>query len=117
MPDPTAITFKEHFVEYVLGRFYELADLFKAKNKQYATQDPLANFRTSALMNQHNDSYAAMYKEARNACSKHIAHVVNNDIDGNKVDESLKDIAVYMMIMLFMRHENERLQNHECSKS
>lgn len=44
-----------------------------------------------------------MFDEAKNYQRKHVAHVQNCNISGPKVDESLKDIAVYAVIMLYMR--------------
>lgn len=38
------------FVEEVCKVFDELKETFKAKNEQYGTCDPLANFRTGALL-------------------------------------------------------------------
>ena len=46
--------------------------------------------------------YPAMYEEAKAYARKHIAHVYAHDIDGVKVDESLKDIALYSLIELYM---------------
>lgn len=98
------------FVNFVVKEFDELAELFKQKNEQYGGRDPLANFRTGALMNRGFDTYQAMYEEAKNYQRKHVAHVQNCNISGPKVDESLKDIAVYAVIMLYMhRKHNEAL--------
>lgn len=42
--------------------------------------------------------------------SKHVAHIYNNDLDGDKVSESLIDIAVYCIIasVMFDEHYAER---------
>lgn len=42
--------------------------------------------------------------------SKHVAHIYNNDLDGEKVSESLTDIAVYCIIasVMFDEHYAER---------
>lgn len=91
------------FVNYVVGEFANLICLFKEKNQQYRTGgDPLADFRTSAMMNQHTDDMEAMFKEAWQFASKHVVHVANHGITGNKVEESLGDIAVYCVIMKYM---------------
>lgn len=90
------------FVNFVVKEFGELAELFKQKNEQYGGRDQLANFRTGALMNRGFDTWPAMYEEAKSYQRKHVAHVQNCNIAGSKVDESLKDIAVYSVIMLYM---------------
>lgn len=91
------------FVNFVVAEFEKLAELFKQKNDQYGGRDPLANFRTGALMNKGFDTWPAMFDEAKNYQRKHVAHVQNCNISGPKVDESLMDIAVYSVIMLYMR--------------
>lgn len=95
------------FVTVVSEKFDELKNLFLQKNQQYANADPLANFRRGALLNTGKCDYAAMYEEAKSYMAKHVVHVYNHGITGNKVDESLKDIAVYCLIMLYM-HEKEK---------
>lgn len=76
--------------------------LFQAKSDQYSTHDPLANFRTSALATYHEGSYRYMFEEAKGFAKKHIAHLINSNIDGPKLSESLGDIAVYCLIMKYM---------------
>ena len=88
--------------EFMYGQFDELKALFKKKHEQYSTGDALANFRRGALLSVGDDSYPAMYEEAKAYARKHIAHVYAHDINGVKVDESLKDIALYSLIELYM---------------
>lgn len=51
------------------------------------------------------DTWSAMYDEANSYQRKHVAHVENCNILGPKIDESLKDIAIYSMIMLYMHNQ------------
>ena len=97
---------QQNFYEWMLGEMDKQKDLFAAKNDQYSTGDPLANFRTSALAKYHNDSYCCMFNEAKNFAMKHIAHLINNGIAGPKISESLGDIAVYCLIMKYMVEMN-----------
>lgn len=103
------------FVDFVVKEFGELAELFQQKNEQYGGRDPLANFRTGALMEKGFDTWPAMYDEAKSYQRKHVAHVQNCNISGPKVDESLKDIAVYSVIMLYM-HRKYKEQMVEVEK-
>lgn len=103
------------FVDFVVKEFEELAELFKQKNEQYGGRDPLANFRTGALMEKGFDTWPAMFDEAKSYQRKHVAHVQNCNIAGPKVDESLKDIAVYSVIMLYM-HRKYKEQLAEVGK-
>lgn len=90
------------FVNFVCKQLDELKEQFREKHKQYSNSDPLANFRRGAMLNGRGNNYAAMYEEAKAYAAKHIAHVYAHDIDGVKVDESLKDIALYSLIELYM---------------
>lgn len=92
----------KEYVDFVTRQFDEMKELFVKKNAQYGTGDPLANFRTAALLHSGDGSYEAMYEEAKNFMRKHIAHIENNCIDGHKVVESLGDIMVYCNIMTYM---------------
>lgn len=94
------------FTEFVCNTFDELKTLFLTKNEQYGDIDPLANFRTGALMEFGESEYASMYEEAKAYARKHIAHVQNNNIEGSKIEESLRDIAVYAVIMLYMHQKH-----------
>ena len=100
---------KEFFVGFVLEKFDELSGLFEEKNKQYGEHDPLANFRTGAKLHGEAD-YAAMFEEAKAYCRKHIAQVYGQgqNIDTPKVEESLQDIALYSVIMLYMHWAKQK---------
>ena len=43
-----------------------------------------------------------MFEELKAYAAKHIAFVYTHDIHGDKIAESLKDIAVYSLIGLYM---------------
>lgn len=92
----------EDFVKFVMSTLDELKHQFYEKNRQYATGDPFANFTAAArLDNLDPEDWNSLFKEAKDMEKKHIAHVWNNDVYGVKVDESLKDIAIYSIIELF----------------
>lgn len=97
------------FTDECLEEFAELAELFKRKNSQYGIKDQLGNFRNGAMLARGNDNWSDMYETAKSYCLKHIAHVFGKTqtIDDDKLDESLRDIAVYSIIMLYMvkRHK------------
>ena len=110
MMNTVDVTTRENadFVGFVTQKFDEMKELFIKKNEQYGTGDPLANFRTAALMHSGEDSYGAMYEEAKAFMRKHIAHIENNGIGGAKVAESLGDVMVYSNIMMYMVSEWEK---------
>ena len=104
------------YVEFITKKFDEMKELFIKKNKQYSTGDPLANFRTAALMHSGEDSYEAMYEEAKAFMRKHIAHIENTGICGRKAAESLGDIMVYCNIMKYMIHAWELEQKAKITR-
>ncbi len=93
------------FTKFVVQAFEDLSKMFAEKNEQYATGDPVANFRTGARLRYGSACNAHMYEVAKDYVGKHIAHVYNNDVYGPKVEESLADIAVYSVIMLYLRSQ------------
>ncbi len=116
---------REEFIEFVCNTFDELKELFLKKNTQYgggSSYDPLQNFELGASMHRgsclsldHRDRYRHMYEEAKGYERKHVAHVMGNDINAAKVEESLKDIAVYSVIELFMIHKHKQMVREEAS--
>nr|DAM44417.1 MAG TPA: hypothetical protein [Caudoviricetes sp.] len=89
--------------EFMYAQLDELEKLFKKKHEQYsAGADELANFRRGALLNGRADDAEGMFEELKAYAAKHIAFVYTHDIHGDKITESLKDIAVYSLIGLYM---------------
>lgn len=92
----------EGFKNYISGMFDKLKEQFLAKNKQYGDIDPLGNFKLGAMLEHGSDSVEAMYEVLKGYENKHVVHVYGHSVSGPKVDESLKDIAVYSVIALYM---------------
>lgn len=107
----------KHMSEFVCQQLDELEELFKKKHEQYSSgADELANFRRGALLNGRTDDAEGMFEELKAYAAKHIAFVYTHDIHGDKITESLKDIAVYSLIGLYMvemlRTKEEMMQAH-----
>lgn len=103
--------------EFMYSQLDELEELFKKKHEQYSSgADELANFRRGALLNGRADDAEGMFEELKAYMAKHIAFVYTHDIHGDKITESLKDIAVYSLIGLYMveisRTKEEMMQAH-----
>lgn len=93
----------KHMSEFVCQQLDELEALFKKKHEQYSSgADELANFRCGALLNGRTDDAEGIFEELKAYAAKHIAFVYTHDIHGEKIAESLKDIAVYSLIGLYM---------------
>ena len=92
----------EEFTSFIDDELERVADLFAEKQQQYsADADPLSNFRTGAMLEHHDDSYDMMYEVAKGYLNKHIAFLYDHGIAG-KTEESLRDMVVYGLIMLYM---------------
>lgn len=117
MSDKMSDKMSDNLIDFVCGQFDELEALFKKKHEQYsAGADELANFRRGALLNGRTDDAEGMFEELKAYAAKHIAFVYTHDIHGDKIAESLKDIAVYSLIGLYMtelaKEESKMLQAH-----
>lgn len=77
-------------------------NLFEAKNAQYSTGDPFANFTTGANLLFGEADYIGKFEALKAYVAKHIAHVYNNNLAGPKVKESIQDIVVYFIIAWIM---------------
>lgn len=98
----------KHMSEFVCQQLDELEALFKKKHEQYSSgADELANFRRGALLNGRDDDAEGMFEELKAYMAKHIAFVYTHDIHGDKITESLKDIAVYSLIGLYMAKQED----------
>lgn len=103
--------------EFVCQQLGEMEKLFTEKHEQYSSgADELANFRCGALLNGRTDDAEGIFEELKAYAAKHIAFVYTHDIHGDKITESLKDIAVYSLIGLYMaelaKEESEMVQAH-----
>lgn len=108
------------FVDFVINRLEELSKKFQLKNEQYIGQytgetsmskcGELANFRICALLKHGQAGYSDMYDCAKDYVRKHIAYIESHGIYSDAVEESLGDIAIYAVIMMYMKacYEQER---------
>lgn len=92
----------KEFALFIANELERVADLFAEKQQQYSTSlDPLSNFRTGALLEHHDGGYDMMYDVAKGYLNKHIAFLYDHGI-ADKTEESLRDMVVYGLIMLYM---------------
>jgi hypothetical protein len=110
---------KNDFTDFILNKFRELEEKFAEKNEQYSTNDPLANFSTGARLVYKKADAGTMYDVTKEYLLKHISHIYNNDVHGCKIDESLTDMAIYSVILLYFHKlskmeecRNERKQDY-----
>lgn len=92
----------EELTSFIDDELERVADLFAEKHRQYSTDlNPLSNFRTGALLEHHDGGYDMMYAVAKGYLNKHIAFLYDHGI-ADKTEESLRDMVVYGLIMLYM---------------
>lgn len=116
---------RNDYVDFVIKTLDELKVLFLEKNQQYSGEnDSLANFRIGAAMTApcligHHESmdYRVMFDEALAYERKHIAHVIRSGVEGVKVTESLKDIAVYSIIEMYIAKRFEEAKKREIANN
>ena len=112
-----------NYRKFVNSKFHELSKLFNKKLDQYGGfaddvemtdtvihADALANFRAGALLKYGDASYSHMYECAKDYARKHIAFIETHNIEADHIEESLGDIAVYAIIMMYMKACNEAEQ-------
>jgi len=100
----------EEFTSFIDDELERVGDLFAEKQQQYsAGADPLSNFRTGALLEHRDGSYETMYEVAKGYLNKHIAFLYDHGIVA-KTEESLRDMVVYGLIMLYLVKKNQELE-------
>lgn len=93
---------KDEFNQRVICKLHNIAELFQNKNDQYGDVDPLQNFSRGALIRYRELSMETRFETLKDYVLKHISHVYNNNLYGEKVDQSIDDIAVYFLIASVM---------------
>lgn len=98
------------YVRKLNRKFEQVQELATKKARQYKTYEAFAAFETAARLKYGDACYNYQYAALKDFMSKHVAHIYNNDLDGDKVSESLTDIAVYCIIasIMFDEHYAER---------
>ena len=98
------------YVRKLNKKFEQVQELATKKARQYKTYEAFVAFETAARLKYGDARYNYQYAALKDFMSKHVAHIYNNDLDGDKVSESLIDIAVYCIIasVMFDEHYAER---------
>lgn len=100
----------EEFVQFISQKLIDVSNLFAEKNMQYATVDePLSDFTRGAMLLYGDASHELLYQAAKDYLAKHIAFLYTHGIV-SKTEESLMDMVVYGLIMLYIV-EKQRQQD------
>lgn len=94
----------EEFQKRIKEKLKNIEEMFNKKNAQYGERNnPIQNFTNGALL-LFGDKYTnelqihGAHETLKAYVAKHIIHIYNNDITGNKVDESIMDTVIYFLI-------------------
>lgn len=103
----------EEFVQFISQKLTDVSNLFSEKNMQYAAVDePLSNFSRGAMLLYGDASYELMYQTAKDYLGKHIAFLFAHGIV-SKTEESLMDMVVYGLIMLYIVEKQKQQDRME----
>lgn len=93
------------YVRKLNKKFEQVQELATKKARQYKTHEAFAAFETAARLKYGDARYNYQYAALKDFMSKHVAHIYNNDLDGDKISESLTDIAVLGVLGVLLRRE------------
>lgn len=103
---------KNEFTQFIHDELERVKELFAEKQGQYATQrEPLENFVRGAALQYTDVGYALMYEVAKGYLNKHIAFLYSHGVV-DKTEESLRDMVLYGLIMLYLVKKERYWQNH-----
>ena len=81
----------------------DIRDLFATKNNGYNTNsNPLLNFSVGGRLLTGREDLFGCFEALKAYMTKHVANVYSHNILAPKLEESMKDIATYMIIGIIM---------------
>jgi uncharacterized radical SAM superfamily Fe-S cluster-containing enzyme len=99
----------ESYEKEILAVIEEIKTLFLEKNNSYNNEnDPMLNFTIGGILRHGDASYPGKYEAMKDYVMKHVAKVFSHNIYAKNIDESLKDIAVYMIIGIVMKRRFDK---------
>lgn len=97
------------FEEEVVGVIEEVKDLFLRKNRAYNSgENPMVNFSIGGLLLFGDAGNIGRFEALKSYMTKHIANVYGHNISMPGIDESMCDIATYMIIGTVMKRIFDR---------
>ena len=99
----------ESYEKEILAVIEDIKTLFLEKNNSYNNEnDPMLNFTIGGIVRNKPHSYPGKYEAMKDYVMKHVAKVFSHNIYAKNIDESLKDIAVYMIIGIVMKRRFDK---------
>lgn len=97
------------FEKEVVGVIEEVKDLFLKKNRSYnSNENPMVNFGIGGLLLYGDASYVGRFEALKSYMTKHVANIYGHNITMPGIDESMRDIATYMIIGTVMKRMYDR---------
>ena len=97
---------KETLTEYekqVVAVLDEIKGLFLKKDRTYNDGNPFLNFIVGGRLLAGDGSYLGCFEAVKAYVAKHIANLYSHNVVTEGLEESLKDIATYMVIAVVMK--------------
>lgn len=97
------------FEQEVVDVIEEVKDLFLRKNRSYnSNENPMVNFGIGGLLLYGDTTFIGRFEALKSYMTKHIANIYGHNIAMPGIDESMRDIATYMVIGAVMKRMYER---------
>lgn len=93
----------------VISVLDEIKELFLIKNRAYNTQGPFENFTVGGQLLYGDTGFAGKFEALKAYVAKHISNLYTHNIKTPGLEESMRDIATYMIIAIVMKRQNDRL--------
>ena len=97
----------------VIAVLDEIKQLFLMKNRSYNGESPFSNFIVGGLLLHGDAGYFGRFEALKSYVTKHIANLYTHNIGAPGLDESIRDIATYMIIAIVMKRQNDQLAAEE----
>lgn len=102
------------FEQEIVNVLDEIKELFLRKNAGYnGNGNPLLNFQTGARLLYGSDGFIGCFEALKAYTAKHISNVYTHTIQAPNLEESMKDIATYMVIGTVMKRMLNAAQQEE----
>ena len=93
----------------------EIKNLFLTKTRSYNDTAPFANFAMGGILLYGDNSFSGCFDTLKAYAAKHIANVYGHKIAMPGLDESMRDIATYMVIATVMKRQFDRALAQEAA--
>lgn len=95
------------YEQNVVAILDEIKELFLTKNRAYNGNNPFTNFIIGGLLLHGDAGFFGCFEALKAYVTKHISNVYSHNINTPGLEESMRDIATYMVIAMAMKRQND----------